>query len=598
MRLIRYILTIFMFVCHFANSYAQLFDDFTDSNLNSDPVWEGDVTNFIVNDNSELQLNATEGEESYLFTQLNMPDSIVWEFESRLEFAPSDNNRLRVYLAINTIDLATASGYYIEMGENGSNDALNLYYLNNGTVELLASGNSAAVANDPAYARLQVIYFPDGMWTISAAYGENEPFTDEIILQHNEYDFSGNQIFQIACFYTSSRTDKFFFDNIEIKKFEFDKTGPEFLNAEIIDAQTIDIQANEALDMASAEDLSNFIIEAYTGTIVGASLINNDTGIRITLSEALQNGVNYSLQVSNVQDAFLNSSETQSFPLFIPDIALPGDLVVNEILFNPETGGVDYLEILNISDKFIDLQNLIIANTSRGEEKEIEISYFIEPNQHLCLTEDVSYVITRYETPDSANFLSTDIPAFNNDSGNVSILRPGGEVIDAFNYSEDLHFQELDDVNGVSLERINPFGETQNSSNWFSASSSVLFGTPGYKNSIFLNPTFAEDELLDFENKTFSPNDDGMDDQLIIKYNLPDFGYLVDINIYDQGGRKVKTLINNLLLSSQGFVLWDGINDEGELSNIGIYLVAFEAFNEQGKVISTIKTAILADFLD
>jgi hypothetical protein len=145
----------------------------------------------------------------------------------------------------------------------------------------------------------------------------------------------------------------------------------------------------------------------------------------------------------------------------------------------------------------------------------------------------------------------------------------------------------------VSLERVSP-----DSDRWFSASSSVLFATPGYRNSVYLNPTLGGDETLSFENKTFSPNQDGSDDQLIIRYKLPDNGYLVDINIFDQYGRKIRTLANNELFTEEGFILWDGAGEGGKKLSIGIYFVVFEAYNAVGNVIASKKPAILADFFD
>ncbi len=597
--LIRLFLITCLALCHNLKLCAQFFDDFSDSNLNANPVWEGNLDHFIVNSEEQLQLNAPDGGSSQIFTQLIMPDSIVWQFEAELDFSPSDNNKLRIYLAINNIVIEQASGYFIEIGENGGDDALNFYFLDQGLPQLLASGSLGALGGDPAFLKAKITYFPQGDWTFEVAYEANAPLEQEIIVSNSDYDFTGNQIFLVECVYTASRTDRFFFDYIGIEKFEFDRSPPSFFSATVVDAVTIEVQANEVLNEASILNLNNYSISGLTGQPISAELINNDTGIRLGLSEALESGTIYNLSIEGVQDVNENASDRFTFDLFLIDEASPGDLIVNEILFNPETDGSDFVEILNISDKFIFLGNLDLVNSSKSEEKPIETDLVLKPGEYLAITEDVPYLIDRYETPDSARFLDADIPSFNNDEGNVSIInRISGDVIDAFDYSEDLHFQELDDVNGVSLERISPFSATDAQDNWFSASAAVKFASPGYRNSNFLDPSLSGDELIEFESKTFSPNQDGMDDQLIIKYALPSSGYLVDVNIFDQGGRKVKTLVNNVLLSNEGFVLWDGINDEGESANIGIYYVLFEAFNENGDVLKTKKAAILADFLD
>ncbi len=597
--MIKFFLIFVLIHCQYLNLQGQLFDDFSDSDLTSNPIWSGDVSNFIVNASQQLQLNAPEGGTSILYSTINFPDSINWEFEFNLNFAPSANNKLRVYLALDQLDLSLASGYFIEVGENGNLDALNFYRLDAGVSELIASGAVSSLAEEPAYCKLKITYFPDGLWTIFTAYEIGLPLNEEISFYHNENNFEGDQFFQLECTYTASRTDKYSFDNISISPYELDKTGPEILSVSVLDAKTIKIQFNELLEPMASLQKSNFNIIDYAGQIINSELVEPGSAILLTLSQELLSGTNYSFEIHNVEDLFGNKNLPKTFEIFLLDDLTNGDIVINEILFNPETDGVDFVEILNISNKFISLQNLLISNTERNEVKSIAQNYILKPGKYLCLTQDIAYLKNHYSTPDTANFLFATIPGFNNESGNVSLINGiNNETIDAFDYNESFHFAELEDLNGVSLERINPYAENQSSSNWFSAAAYTNYATPGYQNTIFLNPSFSGNEIIEFENKTFSPDQDGKDDFLIIKYNLPSTGYLADINVYDQAGRLVKTIVNNELLSTQGFVLWDGLNKDGEISNIGIYFIVFEAYNGKGNVITTKKPAILAHYLD
>jgi len=590
--LIRQVIIFSFLFCHSLNLQGQFLDDFSDSDLNSNPVWEGEVEEFRVNEQEMLQLDAPSGDQSQLYTQLDFPDSIQWDIEVLLDFSPSANNSLRLYLSLDELNLEQASGYYLEIGENGANDALHFYALSEGSSELIASGEMAALAAEPAFAKIRVTYFPTGQWSISTSYSEAQALSEELVFMHTGFDPSSGILFLIDCLYTSSRSDKFFFDNIGIKKYEVDREGPEVVSVELIDMMSIGIQASEKLDIDASAMPSNFEIEGFAGSITVVESINDDQGLRLLLSETLTSGI-YQVVIQGLTDVLGNLGEASSFSVFVMDEAEAGDLAVNEILFNPETGGSDYVEILNISDKFISLANLSIANLDKEDTKSIESEITLLPGEYICFTEDVDNIVSRYAPPSDAMIANGDLPAFNNDVGNVSIINnANGVLIDTYDYSEEQHFSELKDLNGVSLERVSPLDDK-----WFSASAAVGFGTPGYQNSAFLNPTLGGEDVLTFENKTFSPNQDGMDDQLVIKYSLPENGYQVDLFILDQYGRQVRSLVNNELFSKEGFVLWDGLDDTGESLEIGIYFVIIEGFNVLGDVISMKRPAILADFL-
>jgi len=93
---------------------AQLDENFSDGDFSNNPTWEGDVANFIVNADNQLQLNAPDGGTSALFTEVEIPDSTVWEMAVRLDFSPSGSNQLRIYLQTSTTDFAAANGYFLD----------------------------------------------------------------------------------------------------------------------------------------------------------------------------------------------------------------------------------------------------------------------------------------------------------------------------------------------------------------------------------------------------------------------------------------------------------------------------------------------------
>jgi len=192
-----------------------------------------------------------------------------------------------------------------------------------------------------------------------------------------------------------------------------------------------------------------------------------------------------------------------------------------------------------------------------------------------------------------------DLPSFNNDSGNVSISHASSpnDYIDQFDYNDDLHFELLDDTEGVSLERISFTAETQSNDNWHSASSTAGFATPGVVNSNLIPQITSEGEF-DLVEQTFSPNSDGDNDFLIINYRLDKPGYVANIKVFDDEGFEIKNVVSNGLLATDGIITWNGTSDEGIISQIGIYIVAAELFHPDGDVKNFKKVCVLADFIE
>ena len=134
------------------NFCAQLNEDFSDGDFTSNPIWNGDVADFIINSSNELQLNAPSASAiSYLSSEteiLDFTNPIIWDFRMNLLFSPSSNNSGRFYLVSNFEDLNGAlNGYYIRIGESGAVDNIKLYRqdgVTSSSDELICAGSSGA----------------------------------------------------------------------------------------------------------------------------------------------------------------------------------------------------------------------------------------------------------------------------------------------------------------------------------------------------------------------------------------------------------------------------------------------------------------------
>ncbi len=91
----------------------------------------------------------------------------------------------------------------------------------------------------------------------------------------------------------------------------------------------------------------------------------------------------------------------------------------------------------------------------------------------------------------------------------------------------------------------------------------------------------------------FTPDNDGIEDNLQIDYRLPDAGGLLSIAIFDSRGKLVRFLCRKeLCLLGSGTTYWNGKTGSKDLPT-GLYIVYLEYYN-QNKVIKAKKTTILA----
>ena len=103
---------------------AQINEDFSDGDFTNNPTWQGDVNNFIVNTNNELQLNAPSVRDtSFLSVEtgiLDFSSNVSWEFYVKLDLSPSNSNNFRFYLTSDNANLkGSLNGYFIRVGVKG-----------------------------------------------------------------------------------------------------------------------------------------------------------------------------------------------------------------------------------------------------------------------------------------------------------------------------------------------------------------------------------------------------------------------------------------------------------------------------------------------
>jgi hypothetical protein len=155
----------------------------------------------------------------------------------------------------------------------------------------------------------------------------------------------------------------------------------------------------------------------------------------------------------------------------------------------------------------------------------------------------------------------------------------------------------LFDKEGISLERISFSEKTNNPGNWHSASTESGYGTPGYQNSQFENKNLVK-PLVTFSPESFSPNNDGYNDEYKIEFYLENPGYYSNVRVFDSAGRFVLQLAKNNLLGTNDEITWNGEDETGQKQNMGVYVVLVEIFDLNGNVKRYKDGVVLTDVLD
>jgi len=299
--------------------------------------------------------------------------------------------------------------------------------------------------------------------------------------------------------------------------------------------------------------------------------------------------------------AGLNVEAGSHITFGLPDEVLAGDVLLNEILFNPLGDGVDYVEIYNTSSKVLDLNQLWLGNVSQTIPNPPDTtlknitddSYLLLPASYALLTTNSTKVLQQYPSAEASVFVEmASFPTYSNSDGTVLLKAKSGDVVDVFSYDEDMHYPLLTTNEGVSLERISFDSPTDDRTNWHSAAESVGFGTPGLQNSMYR--AFPEvDDAITVEPELFSPDGDGRDDVTSIAYSFDEAGYTLNIYLFNSVGQQIRHLVKSQLVAQQGVYHWDGIDENGNKASVGIYIVYAEAFDLDGNVKAYKKSVVV-----
>ncbi|KXJ04370.1 hypothetical protein AC249_AIPGENE19671, partial [Exaiptasia diaphana] len=311
--------------------------NFTDGDFTSSPTWSGTTADFQVNASFELQLNNTVAATSYLATPHGLADlnNKEWKLWTRQSFSPSGSNFGRIYLTSNSADLTTdPDGFYLQLGESGSADAVRLFKVESGVDTELIAGTSGQIASSFAIG-IRVVRDNAGNWSlyVDPAGGEN------YALEGTATDATNllGSHFGMLDVYTMSNATKFYYDSIYVGNEILDTEPPVLLSATAINANLIDVLFDEEVDQTTAQAIANYTITPALSLTSATVDGTNPALVHLVPATALTNGQVYDLTTNNIEDLAGNVSGSQNanFGFYVPEIPIPGDIVINEFMCDP-----------------------------------------------------------------------------------------------------------------------------------------------------------------------------------------------------------------------------------------------------------------------
>lgn len=330
--------------------------------------------------------------------------------------------------------------------------------------------------------------------------------------------------------------------------------------------------------------------------IDSAWVFSSGRRIGIGLSSPAMTSKPYTLRASSLNRCVGDPAGFE-VEVVLPEPAVKGDLILNEILVDPRSGDPKFVEIHNTSSKYLSLENWALASLNNtGDLYQLRVigkeGDKLAPQTYLSLTVDPERLRLSYPQSAVGNFLQmASLPSMPIGAGLVLLLSSERQVVDSLPYRGEWHHPLLRTTKGVSLERVSPVFPAYIPSTWQSASSNQDYATPGRKNSTALSLELGT-ALITLFPLVFDPGGSSGPSQVSITYSLEQNGWMGTFTIYSAAGREVRVLGQNQILGTSGIISWSGTDAAGSRVSPGYYIFVAQLFDLSGRV-KVVKRAVV-----
>jgi hypothetical protein len=578
---IKRIISIIFFAFITFGVQAQFIEQFTDGGFNANPNWNGTENDFIVNTEKKLTLNvANDDGVAYLSTENKLKENLSFGFYLKLDFKPSINDFVRIYLMSSVEDLTQEKeAYLLQINENHN---LQFVKQEGNRFTVLKSMLDSKII-DGIETNIKVEKIGTCKWIFSYKSKEDIDYIKiDSLIEMSELD---NNYFGFLFNYSALSKANFYIDDVFVEGIDRPTQTSDTLKIKKIVAteNAINLELkNKIKDNEVVNQTNRFLIDGIEN-IASIDVINATT-LRLTPSTPLEKNKIYQLNIKHIELCSNDEKLNDSLLFAFTDVPQKQDIVINEVMFN--TSKAEYIEFYNNTNKLFQLRDLLFAKAStitQTETDEINFSnenYFILPNDYFVFTRSKEDLSNNFTTANTEKLIETDLPTLDDEEDIVILKNIENKDVDRFKYNTSLHSSLLDNTKDVSLERINASTKTQDKNNWYSASKMVGYATPTQKNSAELNLNL---DNIKVEPEVFSPDQDGYNDILTLTYKFDEPASVANLHIYNAEGRIVKTILKDEILKEKGFFIWDGTDSNGNKASVGIYFIILDVVETNGR---------------
>ena len=466
---------------------AQITDDFSDGDFTQNLEWFGDTQNFEVDTNKLLHLIAPAvTANSYLYFESNLLENTIWEISLKMDFNPSSSNYLDWYiLASDSILNQSNEAYFVRIG--GAGDQIILYKKEGEISTQLITSSEGIVNTNPVEIRLKVEREIGGNLTVWADLLNDTSWI--LIGTTTDLTELNSQYSGINCKYTSTRSDKFYFDDFRINGTPFiDSIPPKLMSVELIDSSNIllEFSKNENLELTYEQ----FEILPYS--INATSVIQSENLVQVHFENNFPVNEEFQLKINSISDSSGNTMNDTLIDFYLQEHQR-FDVVLNELMVDPEPlvqlENVEYIELYNRAAYTINLLDWIVVI----DDKEYKLDTLqLIANDYLILhNENDSIFFEGYN--------SSTIPfsSLNNTEGYIGLFDQNNQLIHEVYYSKNWYKNPNKENGGWALEMIDFENYCTGKENW-TACENNIGGSPGNPNSVLQeNPDTRKPFLVD-----------------------------------------------------------------------------------------------------